>query len=72
MQSFSQHGAPGQERLTGKFLLDLGTAKLPLSVFSHLLHLAKAATSLCGDCGNGLETEEPVYGNRSGQFATCA
>jgi hypothetical protein len=64
VQSFSQRGAPGQEALTGKFLLDLGSTKLPLNVFSHLLHQAKAATSLCGDCGSGLETEEPVLGNR--------
>jgi hypothetical protein len=64
VQTFSQRGAPGQEALTGKFLLDLGSAKLPLNVFSRLLHQAKTATSLCGDCGSGLETEEPVLGNR--------
>jgi hypothetical protein len=64
VQTFSQRGAPGQEALTGKFLLDLGSAKLPLNVFSRLLHQAKTATSLCGDCGSALETEEPVLGNR--------
>ena len=64
VQTFSQRGAPGQEAVTGKFLLDLGTTKLPINVFSHLLHLAKTATSLCGDCGSALETEEPVLGNR--------
>jgi hypothetical protein len=64
VQTFSQRGAPGQEPLTGKFLLDLGSTKLPLNVFSRLLHEAKTATSLCGDCGSGLETEEPVLGNR--------
>lgn len=64
MQAFSQHGSPDQERLTGKFLLDLGSTKLPLNVFSRLLHRAKAAVSLCGDCGSSLETEEPVLGNR--------
>jgi hypothetical protein len=64
VQTFSQRGAPGQEQVTGKFLLDLGSTKLPINVFSHLLHLAKTATSLCGDCGSALETEEPVLGNR--------
>ena len=64
VQTFSKRGAPGQEALTGKFLLDLGSTRLPLNVFSRLLHQAKTATSLCGDCGYGLETEEPVLGNR--------
>jgi hypothetical protein len=68
MRTFSQHGAPNQARLTGKVLLDLGSAKLPLNVFSHLLHLAKAAVRLCGDCSTGLETEEPTLGNRRGRF----
>ena len=31
-------------------MVDLGSAKLPLNVFAHLLHLGKAAVSLCGDC----------------------
>jgi hypothetical protein len=66
VQSFSQQGAPHEEQLTGKFLLDLGTTKLPVNVFSHLLHQAKVATRLCGDCGSALETEEPVLGTRSG------
>jgi hypothetical protein len=64
VQTFSQRGAPRQEMLTGKFLLDLGSTPLPPSVFGHLLHQAKAATSLCGDCGSALETEEPVLGDR--------
>jgi hypothetical protein len=64
MRTFSQHGAPGQERMTGKFLLDLGSTSLPLNVFARLLHLAKAAVRLCGDCSTGLETEEPVLGTR--------
>ena len=64
VQTFSRQGAPGQEVLTGKFLLDLGSTKLPTNVFAHLLHVAKAAVSLCGDCGSALETEEPVLGNR--------
>ncbi len=66
VQSFSQRGAPGQEEMTGQFQLDLGSTKLPVNVFSHLLHLAKVATRLCGDCGSSLETEEPVLGSRSG------
>ena len=50
--------------VTGKLLLDLGSANLPLNVFSDLLHRAKAAVRLCGDCSQGLETEEPFLGNR--------
>jgi hypothetical protein len=64
MQTFSQHGAPTQNAVTGKLMLDLGSAKLPLNVFAHLLHLGKSAVSLCGDCSVGLEGEEPVLGNR--------
>ena len=64
VQHFTDRGAPGQERLTGKFMLDLGSTQLPVNEFSRLLHLAKTATSLCGDCGKGLESEEPVLGNR--------
>jgi hypothetical protein len=66
MQTFSQRGAPNQEVMTGKFELDLGSTHLPLNVFTHLLHLAKTAASLCGDCGQALEAEEPVLGNRPG------
>lgn len=66
VQSFSQQGAPHEEEVTGKFLLDLGSTKLPVNVFSRLLHQAKVATRLCGDCGSSLETEEPVLGSRSG------
>jgi hypothetical protein len=64
MHTFSQHGAPTQEAMTGKFLLDLGSTDLPTDVFAHLIHLAKTAVGLCGDCGQGLETEEPFFGNR--------
>jgi hypothetical protein len=66
MQTFSQHGAPNQEVMTGKFELDLGSTHLPLNVFSHLLHLAKTAVSLCVDCGQALEADEPVLGKRPG------
>jgi hypothetical protein len=76
MQTFSQRGAPNQEVMTGKFELDLGSSHLPLNVFAHLLHLAKTAASLCGDCGQALEAEEPVLGNRPGtthvQEGSCA
>jgi hypothetical protein len=68
MQTFSQHGAPTQNAVTGKFLVDLGSAKLPLNVFAHLLHLAKAAVRLCGDCSVGLEGEEPFLGNQGGDL----
>jgi hypothetical protein len=71
MQTFSERGAPTQEAVTGKFLLDLGSSKLPLNVFSHLLHLAKTAVALCGDCSQGLETEEPFLGNRGGDFGVA-
>ena len=64
MQAFSQHGAPGQNALTGKLMLDLGSTHLPPNVFARLLHLAKTATSLCGDCGRGLEGDEPFLNNR--------
>src|SRR5690242_1835435 len=66
VQTFSQRGAPNQEVLTGKFEMDLGSTHLPLNVFSNLLHRAKTAVSLCGDCGNALEADEPVLGNRPG------
>jgi hypothetical protein len=66
VQTFSQRGAPGQNEVTGKLILDLGSTHLPLSVFSHLLHLGKTAASLCGDCTQGLEADEPVLGNRPG------
>jgi hypothetical protein len=64
VQTFSQRGAPHQEVMTGKFELDLGSSHLPPDVFAHLLHLAKTAVDLCGDCSNALEAEEPVLGNR--------
>jgi hypothetical protein len=66
MHTFSQHGAPNQNEVTGEFLLDLGSTHLPLNVFAHLLHLAKAAVTLCGDCSQGLEADEPFLGNRAG------
>jgi hypothetical protein len=71
MQTFSQRGAPHQEQLTGTFLLDLGSAHLPVDQFSRLLHQAKAAVRLCGDCSTGLETEEPVLGNRGLGHGRC-
>jgi hypothetical protein len=71
MQTFSERGATRQEQLTGKFLLDLGSAHLPVEEFSRLLHQAKAAVRLCGDCSTGLETEEPVLGNRGLNHGRC-
>jgi hypothetical protein len=64
LQTYSQHGAPDENTVTGKFLVDLGSAKLPVNVRSHLIHLAKAATRLCGDCSLGLEASEPFLNNR--------
>jgi hypothetical protein len=64
MQTFSQRGAPTQNAVTGKLMLDLGSAHLPLNVFSHLLHLGRTAVSLCGSCSSALEADEPFLGNR--------
>ena len=72
VQRFSQHGAPNQNEVTGELMLDLGSAKLPLNVYARLLHLGKAAVTLCGDCSVGLEAAEPVLGNRGrSPAATC-
>ena len=60
VQTFSYRGAPGQDVMTGKFEIDLGSSHLPPNVFAHLLHLAKTAVNLCGACSNALEAEEPV------------
>jgi hypothetical protein len=65
MQTFSLRGAPGQNQLTGKVILELGSAHLPLNVYSSLIHRTKAAVRLCGDCSTGLETVEPVLGTRA-------
>jgi Flp pilus assembly protein TadB len=70
MHTFSQHGAPNQNAVTGMLMLDLGSASLPLNVYAHLLHLGKAAVTLCGDCSQGLEADEPFLGNR-GQTHHC-
>ena len=73
MHTFSRHGAPAQNRVTGKLMLDLGSANLPLGVYAHLIHLAKAAVNLCGDCSVGLEGDEPFLGNRGRSTAnTCS
>lgn len=65
VQTFTQQGAPTENVVTGKFLMDAGSAHLPLNVYSHLIHLAKAAVRLCGDCSLGLEAAEPVLGTRA-------
>ena len=71
MQTFSQHGAPGQNALTGKLMLDIGSGHLPVNVFAHLLHLGKQAASLCGDCTVGLEGDEPVLTNQGQAEQRC-
>jgi hypothetical protein len=68
VQTFSQRGAPGENELTGKVRVDLGSANLPLNTFGHLLHLAKVAVRLCGDCSVGLEGEEPFLGHQGGDL----
>ena len=65
MKTYSERGAPNQDVVTGQFMVDLGSTKLPLDVFSRLLHQAKAAVRLCGDCSRGLEAEEPFLGTRA-------
>jgi hypothetical protein len=73
MHTFSRHGAPAQNRVTGKLMLDLGSANLPLGVYAHLIHLAKSAVNLCGDCSVGLEGDEPFLGSRGRSTAnTCS
>jgi hypothetical protein len=64
MHTFSERGAPTQNAVTGKLMLDLGSTHLPPDVFAHLLHLGKTAVSLCGDCTKGLEGDEPFLNNR--------
>ena len=64
LPTYTEHGAPHQEQLTGQFEFDLGGSHLPPDVFARLLHLAKTATNLCGDCGRALEAEEPFLDNR--------
>jgi hypothetical protein len=64
MRTYSQHGAPNQEAMTGRFEMDLGSTHLPRDVFAGLLHRAKTAVNLCGDCSQALEADEPFFGNR--------
>jgi hypothetical protein len=69
VRTFSQRGAPHQNEVTGQLMLDLGRTTLPPDVFAHLLHLGKTATSLCGDCAQALEADEPFLNNR--QASRC-
>ena len=70
LTKFSDQGTPAQERVTGKFLMDMGGARLPINERARLLRLAKSAVGLCGQCFQGLEAEEPVISGRLGQ-ARC-
>jgi hypothetical protein len=70
LTKFSDQGTPAQERVTGKFLMDMGSARLPINERARLLRLAKSAVGLCGQCFQGLEAEEPVLSGRLGQ-ARC-
>jgi len=65
VQTFSDRGAPNENVVTGKFMLDAGSAHLPLNLYARLIHEAKAAVRLCGDCSQGLEAVEPVLGTRA-------
>jgi len=65
VQTFSERGAPSENVVTGRFLLDAGSAHLPLNIYARLIHEAKAAVRLCGDCSVGLEAAEPVLGTRA-------
>ena len=64
---FSERGTPAQETVTGKFLTDMGSAKLPADVRGHLIHVAKSAVGLCGLCFQGLEAQEPVLAGKLGE-----
>jgi hypothetical protein len=64
VQAYSQHGAPNQEQMTGKFEMDLGSSHLPADVFARLLHRGKTAVNLCGACSQALEADEPFFGSR--------
>jgi hypothetical protein len=66
LTKFSDQGTPAQERVTNKFLLDMGRTKLPINERARLLRLAKGAVGLCGQCFQGLEAAEPVLAGRLG------
>jgi hypothetical protein len=66
LTKFSDQGTPAQERVTGKFLMDMGSTKLPINERARLLRLAKSAVGLCGQCFQGLESAEPVLAGRLG------
>lgn len=67
LHTFSERGTPEQERLTGRFLVDLTRVKLPIDTRAKLIHQAKAAVGLCGLCFQGLEAEEPAIAGRLGE-----
>ena len=67
LTKFSDQGTPAQERVTGKFLMDMGRTKLPINEQARLLRLAKGAVGLCGQCFQGLESAEPVLSGRLGE-----
>ena len=67
LTKFSDQGTPAQERVTNKFLLDMGRTKLPINERARLLRLAKGAVGLCGQCFQGLEAAEPVLAGRLGE-----
>jgi hypothetical protein len=64
LPTYTQHGAPNENVVTGELMMDLGTAHLPPNVFANLLHRGKDAVRLCGDCFQGLEADEPFLNNR--------
>ena len=66
LHTFHERGTPAQESLTNTFLLEVGSAKLPVNVRSRLFDLAKGAVGLCGDCFQAIEAEEPVMSTRLG------
>jgi hypothetical protein len=72
LHTFSEQGTPAQERVTGKFLLDMGRGNLPINERARLIRLAKSAVGLCGQCFSGLESAEPaVSGTRFGGEKRC-
>jgi hypothetical protein len=73
LHKFSDMGTPAQETVTGKFLMDMGSAgKLPINLRGRLIDLAKSSVGLCGQCFQGLEAEEPaVSGGHFGGETRC-
>jgi hypothetical protein len=65
LTTWKQTGPVALELAVERFLLDVGG--LPVDLRGSLIHEAKSAVGLCGDCFQALEAEEPVMSNRLGR-----